>query len=655
MPGIKKLDLYILRKFLLLFVAAFFICLFVFMMQFTWRYIDELVGKGLTVTILVQFFWYMGLSLIPTSLPLAVLLSSLITFGNMGEELELLSMKAAGVSLLRVMRPVALVVILITGVSFYFQNKTAPEATISMRTLLISMKQTSPAVEIPEGVFYNGVPGVNLYVQKKDAETGMLYQVIIYKTDQGFDRAQIVLADSGHLEMTADKLHLVLDLWNGEQFENLQSGSNTALGKTHVPYDRETFGYKRLLIDFDSNFSLMDAAMLHNMAETKNLRQIEEDVDSMNRDLDSLGRENLEIAQARWLARRPLPEQDSVRVVKALGKTGPKSFDELLASTPPERLQEARQNCRSMVASGALEWENRGLVTGPTNQLVRRHWKEWHQKFTLSLACIFFFFIGAPLGAIIRKGGLGLPTVISVFIFIIYYIINTSGMKMARDGSIHMVLGMWISTAILVPVGVWLTYKANKDSTVFNGEVYIAKLRNLLGLRSKRHLVRKEVIIDDPDYPAVREQLTALRQACTDYRDQNKLMRAPGYLQTFLRPRREDAAAGIGAQLESLVETLGNSREHRILAEVNKLPTLFTRAHLSPLRGRRSNIVAGLLLPIGLLIYLRMCRFRLILWRDMKQVIQCCDALLPLVEKEITREQAAGEPEENSTRPAAAT
>ena len=171
---IKRLDLYLLKKFLLVFAGAFFICLFVFMMQFTWRYVDELIGKGLSVDILAQFFWYMGITLVPQALPLGLLLASLITFGNLGETFELLAMKAAGIPLFRIMRPLMLVALLMTGVSFYFQNFTSPQAQKSLRTLLISMKQQSPAVEIPEGVFYNGVPNINLFVQKKNAETGML-------------------------------------------------------------------------------------------------------------------------------------------------------------------------------------------------------------------------------------------------------------------------------------------------------------------------------------------------------------------------------------------------------------------------------------------------------------------------------------------------
>lgn len=634
MPIVKKLDLYILKKFLLLFVAAFFICLFVFMMQFTWRYIDELVGKGLTVTILAQFFWYMGLSLIPTSLPLAVLLASLITFGNMGEELELLSMKAAGVSLLRIMRPVMWVVILITGISFYFQNYTAPQANISMRTLLISMKQTSPAVEIPEGVFYNGVPNVNIYVQKKQPETGMLYQLIIYKTDQGFEKAQIVLADSGHLEMTSDKMHLILDLWSGEQFENLQAQNNGALGKTHVPYDRETFTYKRLLIDFDSNFNLMDAALLSNMPETKNLKEIEMSVDSMSRVVDSLGKENKAVFLARTHTARTILPKDSTAVKARLAKARPEDFDRMVANVSPERLQAAMQSTRMQVASQCMEWEGRGLMTGDTNKLIRRHWKEWHQKFTLSLACIFFFFIGAPLGAIIRKGGLGMPTVVSVFIFIIYYIINTSSTKMARDGAWNMVFGMWISTAVLTPLGFFLTYKANKDSVVFNGELYASLLRNLLGLRTHRHITRKEVIINDPDYVQLEGILKELGKDCESYLVSRKLAHAPSYVRTFFRHEPDHHVEEIHAALEEVVDSLSNSRDRIILSELNKIPIIFARAHVSPFQSKRMNILAGLLFPVGIILWLRNWRFRLRLMRDLKQIVRSCEVLQAAVKKQ---------------------
>lgn len=627
MLGIKKLDLYILKKFLPLFFGAFFICLFVFMMQFTWRYIDELIGKGLSLDILGQFFWYMGITLIPMSLPLAILLASLITFGNMGEQLELLSMKAAGVPLVRIMRPILMLVIVFTGMSFYFQNKTAPDAQISLRTLLFSMKQAQPAVEIPEGVFYNEIPNLNLYVQRKNAETGMLYQTIIYKTDQGFDRAQIVLADSGRLEMTADKLHLRLDLWNGEQFENLQSQGMSMMQSANVPFDRETFAYKRFLIDFDSNFAMMDKNMLRDMPQAKSMWEIEASVDSMNAELDSIGKIYYRDVSQRWFDKRIM----SKKIAATLRAAKPLPFDSILARTSPSDVRTARQMALNTVrlVNSELEWKSLAAQTGD-NQ-IRRHWVEWHQKMTLSLACLLFFFIGAPLGAIIRKGGLGLPAVISVLIFIFYYIINTSGMKMARDGSWNMVYGMWISSVVLLPFGVFLTYKANKDSVVFNAEMYLNFFRALLGLRTSRHLNRKEVIIHDPDYTRMSEQLDALRDDCREYARVSRLKSAPSYVDVFFRHNTDHHVEEIGGRLETIVEELSNAKDPRIVSMLNSFPVVYVHAHTSPFEGNRANKIAGVFFPLGFVLWCRIWRFRFRLLRDMKQITETCERLSPLL------------------------
>ena len=627
MLGIKKLDLYILKKFLPLFFGAFFICLFVFMMQFTWRYIDELIGKGLSLDILGQFFWYMGITLIPMSLPLAILLASLITFGNMGEQLELLSMKAAGVPLVRIMRPILMLVIVFTGMSFYFQNKTAPDAQISLRTLLFSMKQAQPAVEIPEGVFYNEIPNLNLYVQRKNAETGMLYQTIIYKTDQGFDRAQIVLADSGRLEMTADKLHLRLDLWNGEQFENLQSQGMSMMQSANVPFDRETFAYKRFLIDFDSNFAMMDKNMLRDMPQAKSMWEIEASVDSMNAELDSIGKIYYRDVSQRWFDKRIM----SKKIAATLRAAKPLPFDSILARTSPSDVRTARQMALNTVrlVNSELEWKSLAAQTGD-NQ-IRRHWVEWHQKMTLSLACLLFFFIGAPLGAIIRKGGLGLPAVISVLIFIFYYIINTSGMKMARDGSWNMVYGMWISSVVLLPFGVFLTYKANKDSVVFNAEMYLNFFRALLGLRTSRHLNRKEVIIHDPDYARMSEQLDALRDDCREYARVSRLKSAPSYVDVFFRHNTDHHVEEIGGRLETIVEELSNAKDPRIVSMLNSFPVVYVHAHTSPFEGNRANKIAGVFFPLGFVLWCRIWRFRFRLLRDMKQITETCERLSPLL------------------------
>ena len=616
MIGLKKLDRYILSKFLPLFVGAFFICLFIFMMQFTWRYLDELIGKGLTMDVLAQFFWHMGITLIPTSLPLAILLASLITFGNLGEDLELLAMKAAGVPLIRIMRPILMVVVLMTGVSFYFQNVTGPHAQISLRTLLISMKQAQPAVEIPEGVFYNDLPNINLFVERKNAETGMLYNVIIYKTDQGFDRAQIVLADSGRMEVSADKMHLTLDLWQGALFENLQQENFSALNTGNAPYDREVFGYKRFLIDFDSNFALMDQNMLRDMPQAKSMAEINTSLDSMSLALDSMGLRLHQEARLRYYTPQAMPEREA----KTLAKTTPLPYDSLLAAASPNALRSAEQTALQNIRSAMMDLEWKATPADQTEKLYRGHQVEWHQKITLSLACLLFFFVGAPLGAIIRKGGLGLPVVISVVIFIFYYIVNVGSEKMAKTGEWNIVSGIWLSTMVLLPIGIFLTNRANKDSVVFNIEGYRAFFQKVLGLRAKRRLNRKEVIINEPNYPQITQDLEQLSADCAAYIKRARLHLIPNYWKLFFRYHQDKVVVGISERLESLVEQLHNSRDAVILARINALPILVPDAHTRPFSNPRRNIAAGVFFPLGMLLFFRVWRYRLRLWKDMQEI-----------------------------------
>jgi putative permease len=633
MIKIKRLDSFILGKFLQLFVGAFFICLFVFMMQFTWRWINDLVGKGLTLDILGQFFWYMGITLVPTALPLAILLAALITFGNMGENLELLSMKAAGVPLVRIMAPIFCVVVPLMGVSFYFQNTVSPDAQKGLGTLATSIKISQPAVQIPEGVFYNGIPNTNIYVERKNTQTGMLYHTIIYKTDQGFDRAQIVLADSARLEMTADKLHLRLTLWAGEQFQSLKAdNAGNVFDPQSEPYDRETFAYKQILIDFDSNFTQLDADQLGSMPQAKNMGEIVHDVDSMNHVLDStalsyfketLQRQNF-AAAASWT------KADSLRAVKDFRKH-PFSIDEVIKKTPKDRLQAARQqaSARLQTLSAELDWQSETVQS--QEHYIRLHWIEWHQKITLSLACLLFFFIGAPLGAIIRKGGLGMPTVVSVAIFIIYYVINISSMKSARAGTLNMFVGMWLSTFVLAPAGAYLTYMANRDSTVFNLDAYLALLRRLLGLRTKRNLFRKEVIIEAPDYAADLRRLRHIRAAATAYNKEKRLLLAPGYFRIFFRTRPDERMEQLSNDIEAVVGDLANTRSPQVLAVLNDIPTIYAHAHTTPFVRKRYNWTFGVIFPLGLLLWVRIWRFRLRLFTDLRQVVKCCERLESLL------------------------
>ena len=311
---IKKLDIFIVKQFALLFVGTFFICQFVLMMQFLWRYVDDLIGKGLTLDVMAQFFWYMGLMLMPQAFPLAILLSSLITFGNLGESSELTAIKAAGISLMQTFRSLIVISILTTFVSFYFQDVVGPKANQSFYQLLLSMKQKSPELEIPEGRFYDGIPGSNIYVQKKDLQTGMLYGIMIYRMTGSYEDAAIILADSGMMQSTAEKKHLLLTLYSGEWFENMRS--QDLANSAAVPYRRETFSTKRIVLDFDGEFNLADVNDIAGDARAKSLNKILHDLDSIKEFNDSVGHAFYAEAM-RYTYRRPhLEKKDSLKVLK---------------------------------------------------------------------------------------------------------------------------------------------------------------------------------------------------------------------------------------------------------------------------------------------------------------------------------------------------
>ena len=626
MYKLKRLDTFILGKFLQLFVGAFFICLFVFVMQFMWRYVDDLVGKGLTATVLGKFMWYVSVSLVPTSLPLAVLLASLITFGNMGENLELLSMKAAGVPLVRIMRPIFLLVLPLTFVVYYFQNNIATDAQKSLRSLLVSIKISQPAVEIPEGVFYS-MKNFNLYVEKKNAETGMLYHTIIYKVDQGFDRAQIVLADSARIELTADKMHMRLTLWDGEQFQNLKSDNMTVFKSQGVPYDRETFNYKQLIFDFDSNFNELEANQFADIPQAKDMRELNHYVDSVNHLIDSSAVAYFNgISTVQVYGAKPLSRKDSLAAVRNF-EQHPVSFDKLLKTWKEDKLIPARQNAVARLQSLSSQYDWQSETVEDQIWYLRRHEVEWHQRITLSLACLLFFFIGAPLGAIIRKGGLGLPTVVSVLIFIFYYVVNTSGMKMARDGNINMVLGMWISSMILAPAGAYLTFMANRDAVVFNRDVVMERFRKFFALRIKRHVFRKEVILTPPDWDADRRLAVAVRRDLEAYPGKKRLWLPPNYFTLFFRHRPDEIAKRLANNVEALVEDLNNSTSPQILSVLGDMPVLYESGTRSPFAYRRVNWMLAVLFPLGLVVWLRVWRFRFRLARDLRQLRKALNRL----------------------------
>ena len=624
MLRIKKLDIFVLKSFLLLFSGTFFICLFIFMMQFLWRYVDELVGKGLEINVLAQFFFLSALTLIPLSLPLAILLAALMTFGNFGERYELLSMKAAGIPLLRIIRPVVIFCVFLGAMSFFFQNIVGPKAQKKLWTLLVSMKQKSPEVDIPEGVFYSDIEGYNIYVKHKDRETGILKDMLIYNFSDGFDNARIIWASEGKLELTADKGHLYLHLYDGEQFENLKSQS--VISK-NVPYRRETFREKHALIEFDTQFNMVDGSFLDRRSDIKNMNEIAQAVDSIQCYADSVGRSIYQDAmKTTYRTNTTLSKQkDSTKVAKQpVTIINTDSIFESMTSTEKLNTLTTAGNRMSSLAS---DWKMKSYLTKDADGNIRSHLSDWHKKITLSLACIIFFFIGAPLGAIIRKGGLGMPVVISVLIFVIYYIIDSGATRVGKSGEMNVVLGTWMSTLVLAPLGAFLTYKSNKDSVVFNIDVYLAFFRKIFGIRTERHLFRKEVIIETPDYEKAIDTLDIICTECEDYSRTHKLLGPPNYFKIFTNNKKDDKIQNISQRMENEIEELSNSRDGVLINLLNKYPQLSVKAHKSLFDNRWLNLLCGLIIPAGILIWLNIWRYRLRLDKDLKNIVKTSRAI----------------------------
>ena len=604
-----------------MFVGTFFICLFIFIMQLLWLYVDELVGKGIPMDVLAKFFYYAALTLVPKSLPLAILLAALITFGNFGERVELTAMKAAGVPLLRVISPLVVFCIGLGLMSFYFQNITVPHANLQLQRLLISMKQKSPELEIPEGAFYDGIENYNLYVKKKDSNTGMLYGVVIYNMSNGFENATILKADSGRLETTADKQFLKFILYHGEQFENLKDGQ---INSRNIPYRREQFGEKTMLIEFSNDFDLMDGSFLSSNAMNKNMAQLSHDIDSMTTLQDSIGRLYFSQLQTGSYASHTLTKTDTVRLKELVEKDGVTRMDvdSIYHSSTRDQRKKWLESEERRIKSLKSELDLKSKTVFAADKNVRRHQLEWFSKISLSLSCLVFFFIGAPLGAIIRKGGLGMPVVVSVLTFIVYYILDTKGTKLAREGEIPVWWGAWMSTSVLAPLGVFLTYHANKDSGIFNADLYKMAFRWVLALPVKRNNVMKEVIIEDPDYRVISEELVALSVASEEYERSYLQKLFPNYMTMFTagENRNDKALIALNGQYEHIISELANSRNQEYINKINAYPVLSVNAHIAPFPRQWMNVVAGIVLPIGVILYVRSVFFRYRLKEDVQEI-----------------------------------
>ncbi len=466
---LKKIDIYLLKRFFSLFLMTFLIVIFILLMQFLWKHFAELVGKGIGISVIAEFFEYSVFSLVPMALPLAILLASLMTFGNLGENFELTAMKAAGISLFRIIRPLIILISFVSVGAFFFSNDVLPKAQTKLWTLILSLRQKSPELDIPVGEFYSGINGVNLYVRSK--KDHLMKDLMIYDFSGGFENATVMVADSGRVQFTADKKYLLLSLYSGESFENLKN-QQISNSPTSIPYRRETFASKEILLDFDSEFNRFDESILKDQHVSKNMKELTQSIDSVSKIADARSfTQAREMIQMHYLDRE---ENYGRKLIPDKAKNDKIKYnaDSLFLSLNQQQMIQATNRAidRAKSMKDLIDY-NKMMLDDAVNYVLR-HEIERHRKFTLSFACLIFFFIGAPLGAIIRKGGLGMPVVISVVLFIIYYIIDNTGYKMAREGMWPSFEGMWLSSAVLLPIGIFLTYKAVVDAMLFNPEHY---------------------------------------------------------------------------------------------------------------------------------------------------------------------------------------
>ncbi len=481
---IKKLDKLIVKAFIGPFIATFFITLLVLIMQFFWLWIDDFVGKGLDAGIIMKFIWYQSAVLVPLALPLAVLLSSLMTFGNLGESFELVAIKSAGISLLRFMRPLFIVSLFISATAFLFSNYVIPVAWFKSRTLLNDIVFAKPAFDLKEGVFFDRLNGFAIKVGKKEANDSIIRDVIVYEQGNNL-QDNFIIAESGVMRTSADKRYLEFNLHDGWRYQ--EKGENNYSKEVKTDYIR--LGFKEYKKQFDLSaflFTASDDSMQRTNEKVYSMRQLNIAIDSLAKEADKVKQDAykapfLHVFQfSRFI--------DSVPVAKANADSSllaATSVDELLPDSLQRSIEEiVISQANSLKSSLSIAQSN----IQEKEKNLGRHKIEWHKKLVLSSACMLLFLVGAPLGSIIRKGGLGSPLIAAISFFMVFYFSTTLGEKFAKEGTLTPFSGMWLAAFILLPIGLFLTYKAMRDSQLFNKEWYSRSARAL-----RRFFNRKQV------------------------------------------------------------------------------------------------------------------------------------------------------------------
>lgn len=651
MAAFKILDKYILKGFLPLFLMSFLICWFIVLLQFLWRYMDELVGKGLGLWVVGQTIFYAAMSFLPLALPLGILFASLMFFGQIGERLELLAMKASGVPLYRIMAPLFTTVLLLAVGLFYFQNTYMITSQVRMWTLLYSARFANPELEIPERVFYNGIPNYSIYVGQRDKlNPGRMHNLMIYDLSGGNEKTRIIRADSGRIVMDKGQTYLTWKLYGGQSFENM-STPETPSDPQPTSYAKERFAYKEIVIAFDANFKMQDESDMRNRFVGKNLEQLNYAIDTTTMRIDSIrtsrAKELIELND-RQIYNFDLPSRFDTteyaveRRAEILGNDTLSTAISLDSILRGANLQDSLRIMRSALASLqqiAAESDSRLYQDKEAFFYYRTNRQEWHRKFTFPVACLVFFFIGAPLGAIIRKGGVGIPVIVSVGFFVFYYSIDTLGHNMINAEKLGVVPGMWMSTFILLPIGVYLTWEATRDSAAMNTEAYVVFFRRLLGTAQVRKIDFPELSLQEVNYPKVLADIEALQA------EAKQLLEMPWYKDSLWH-KRMNLAGWIYSPTEELMERCYHRLEDLVKdmlytqvtmerAKLQDLPVLMMRIFPKRLNDTKQlrwglallSFVLPISLPIIALCYLRLNTSR----KELKNMQQNLEELRQII------------------------
>ena len=480
----KKLDWFVLKSFFWPLIMTFFIVLFIQIMQFLWMYVDDMAGKGLELNVLMELLFQFSLVFVPTALPLGILLASLMTFGNMGENFELTAIKSSGIPLQRIMRPLVIMIVFISIGSFFFANNVLPYSNRKARTLMYDIQRKRPELNIQAGSFYNGIEGFSMKIGSKDPITNKLEKILIYDHSEEGGNTSVIFADSGYMKMTPDETALIFTLYKGYSYNDIKE--NVPIKQRKYPFRSDNFDTYTFLIElsgFDLNRSDMD--LFRNHQSMQNLNQLNYYIDSLSNKLTTKTNNFIkEYKQSRIYTKRNISHSKSFEndTLKKYIFDVDSIFNSISDKDKGLAISYALSNARD----GLKFVSEKQISLHRDLKGLNRYKIEWHKKLTLAMACLVFFFIGAPLGAIIRKGGLGMPAVISVLFFVVYYVLSLIGEKMAKEGITTAWLGMWSSTFILFLVGVFLTYKATTDSVIMNKETYSHFFKKILRLVSTK-------------------------------------------------------------------------------------------------------------------------------------------------------------------------